>query len=255
MPPPTADRKLRLTRCDSCHDGTIVHIQCQDRRSRNDVNRQPTPHPYREDTSRKDQGRALSDEGSIPLMPNQHGPAIIDAPAPVASEGGGTDKTPVTELFLSLPVQTLMQVRVYQREADCGSEIDDFPVSVRGCFIWRTPMEIPACRLKRLPSRGDEERKLFPLLISTLLLLIISRGRRLGGNFLPPCPHSHLGSTPKPSPLPPRLPPFVVGMVGHPPRHILRQGDLLWVATQTPKTLHKNTQALKKVEIDMIRWE
>jgi hypothetical protein len=88
-------------------------------------------------------------------MPDQHGPAIIDAPALVAREGGGTYKTPVTELFLSLPVQTLMQVRVYQCEADCGSETDDSPVSVGGCFIWRTPMEIPACRLKRLPSRGE----------------------------------------------------------------------------------------------------
>jgi hypothetical protein len=41
----------------------------------------------------KDQGRTLLDEGSTPLMPDEDGPAIMDATALAIGEGDGTYKT------------------------------------------------------------------------------------------------------------------------------------------------------------------
>jgi hypothetical protein len=38
-------------------------------RSGSVVNQQPTPYAYQEDTDKKDQGRALLDEGSVPPVP------------------------------------------------------------------------------------------------------------------------------------------------------------------------------------------
>jgi hypothetical protein len=54
----------------------------------------PTLYAYREDTSKKDQGWALLDEGSEPPVPDEDGSAITDAIAPAAGKGGETYKTP-----------------------------------------------------------------------------------------------------------------------------------------------------------------
>jgi hypothetical protein len=50
--------------------------------------------PYWEDTGKKDQGRALLDKGSAPLVPNEDGPTILATTTPAADEDGGTYKTP-----------------------------------------------------------------------------------------------------------------------------------------------------------------
>jgi hypothetical protein len=47
-----------------------------------------------EDTSRKDQGRALLDEGPAPPVPGDDGPAIIDTTALTVDDDVGTYKTP-----------------------------------------------------------------------------------------------------------------------------------------------------------------
>jgi hypothetical protein len=49
--------------------------------------------PYREDTKKKDQGRALLDEGSMPPLPNEDDPAIMIVTTPVSSKDGGSHKT------------------------------------------------------------------------------------------------------------------------------------------------------------------
>jgi hypothetical protein len=49
---------------------------------------------YWEDTDKKDQGRDFLDEGSMPPVPNEDGPAIMATTTLVAGEDGGTYKTP-----------------------------------------------------------------------------------------------------------------------------------------------------------------
>jgi hypothetical protein len=53
----------------------------------------PTPCTYREDTGKKEQGQALLNEGSVPPVPDEDGPAIMVAMAPTVSEDGGSYKT------------------------------------------------------------------------------------------------------------------------------------------------------------------
>jgi hypothetical protein len=90
----------------------------------------------------------------------------------------------------------------------------------------------------------------FPLfLIFVLLIIVISRRFRLGGSFLPPCPHSHSGGTPKPPPMFLCLPPFIVGMIGLPPHHILTQGDPPRGAACIPKIVHKDACTLMKQKL------
>jgi hypothetical protein len=70
-----------------------------------------------------------------------------------------------------------------------------------------------------------------------------------------PCPALPIGPTHQwdagrtLAPLPMCLLPIIVGTVGPPPHHILRQGDPLWSAAGIPKTLHKNAYALKKQKL------
>jgi hypothetical protein len=115
--------------------------------------------------------------------------------------------------------------------------------------LWRQARQCPGSRLRvfhlvytygdpcllaeEVTKRGEVfrgcrvgRRSYLPLfLVFILLLIAISGGIRLGGSLLPPHPHSCLGGTPKPPPLPQCLLPFVVRMVGLLPRRILRQGD------------------------------
>jgi hypothetical protein len=48
--------------------------------------------PYQEDTGKKDQGRVLLDEGSVPSVPNEDDPAIMATITPMVGEDGGTYK-------------------------------------------------------------------------------------------------------------------------------------------------------------------
>jgi hypothetical protein len=56
-------------------------------------NQQPTPHTYREDIDRKDQRRALLDEGSTPMELSEDNPTCTDATTPMTNEDDGTYKT------------------------------------------------------------------------------------------------------------------------------------------------------------------
>jgi hypothetical protein len=51
------------------------------------------PYTYQEDTSKKDQGRVFLDEGFAPPVPDEDGPAIMAATAPMTAEDSGTYKT------------------------------------------------------------------------------------------------------------------------------------------------------------------
>jgi hypothetical protein len=68
--------------------------QNRNRRNENDVYRQTTPHAYREDTSKKNQGWAFLDGGSTPLEPDDNGPTTTAVATSAASEDNGTYKTP-----------------------------------------------------------------------------------------------------------------------------------------------------------------
>jgi hypothetical protein len=67
-----------------------------------------------------------------------------------------------------------------------------------------------------------------------------------------PHPHSHPDGTPKLPPLLACLPPFVVGTIGLPPYHILRQGDPSWGDACIPKILHKNAYTLRKQKLTQL---
>jgi hypothetical protein len=59
-------------------------------------------------------------------------------------------------------------------------------------------------------------------LIFLLLFNVTSQGFGLGGSILPPLHHHRPGDTSGLSPLPPYMQPFIVDMVGLPPRRVLR---------------------------------
>jgi hypothetical protein len=89
-------------------------------------------------------------------------------------------------------------------------------------------------------------------LVFTLLHITVSRGFRLEGNFLtppPPCLHSSPSGTPKPPPLLPCLPPFIISTVGLLPHNILKQGDPPQGTARIIKILHKNAYALKRQKL------
>jgi hypothetical protein len=48
---------------------------------------------FQEDISKKEQGWALLDEGSTPLVPDEDDPVIVDTIAPIVGEDDGTYKT------------------------------------------------------------------------------------------------------------------------------------------------------------------
>jgi hypothetical protein len=82
-------------RRESCHLSTAFYSQSRNRRSGSSINQQqPTPYTYREDTGKKDQGRTLLDDGSAPPVPDEDGPAIMDAIVPAAGEDDDTYETP-----------------------------------------------------------------------------------------------------------------------------------------------------------------
>jgi hypothetical protein len=62
--------------------------------NRSGIHRKSTPHAYLEDIGRKDQGRALLDEGSAPLVFNEYDQAVLDTAALVVGKGNGTYRTP-----------------------------------------------------------------------------------------------------------------------------------------------------------------
>jgi hypothetical protein len=51
------------------------------------------PYAYQEDTDKKDQGRALLDEGSAPPVPDEDGLTIMVATALAPDEDDGTYKS------------------------------------------------------------------------------------------------------------------------------------------------------------------
>jgi hypothetical protein len=55
--------------------------------------RSSAPYAYLEDTGRKDQERALLNEGSTPMMLDKDVPDVTDATAPTLGMGNGTYKT------------------------------------------------------------------------------------------------------------------------------------------------------------------
>jgi hypothetical protein len=114
-------------------------------------NQQPVPHAYREDTSRKDQGQALLDEGSVPPTSGEDGPASTDAIAPMAGEDDGSYKTP-SKLVIQILIPDRSEYTSTRPNCDGGPE--DALVPARGHFAWRVPMEIPNYWLKKSPSEG-----------------------------------------------------------------------------------------------------
>jgi hypothetical protein len=116
--------------------------------------------------------------------------------------------------------------------SDGDDGLADGPVTVWGHFGQRTPMEIPACWLKRSPSEGrssggkklgGEVGSYLPLFLMFILLFIVtSRGVRLRGSILPPVPRCRPSGIKGMSPLPPYLQPFTVDMVGLLPHRTLR---------------------------------
>jgi hypothetical protein len=61
--------------------------------SRNNIHQNSTPHSYREDTDRKDQGRALLGEGSAPSTSDEDDPTVVGTMVPLVGKGEGTYKT------------------------------------------------------------------------------------------------------------------------------------------------------------------
>jgi hypothetical protein len=62
--------------------------------SRSGIQRELAPHVYQENVGKKDQGRALSDEGSTPLLSSKDDLAVADAAAMAVSEDKRTCKAP-----------------------------------------------------------------------------------------------------------------------------------------------------------------
>jgi hypothetical protein len=71
----------------------LFKVRTKNRRSRSGVNQCPMPYTYREDTGKKDQGRVFLDEGFAPPVPDEDGPTIMAATAPMTAEDNGTYKT------------------------------------------------------------------------------------------------------------------------------------------------------------------
>jgi hypothetical protein len=156
MPPPATDGLPRLMRRDCCHRDTTFQAQGRNRGRENNVNRQLTTHTYWVDTGKKDQGRAFLDKGTI-------SPGLIrTAPPPRTQWPRRLERVMeptrprVSNLFLPLPRQTHVPCRSEYTSArlDYGGGPNSPPESTQGCFIWRTPTEIPTCWLKREPDKG-----------------------------------------------------------------------------------------------------
>jgi hypothetical protein len=82
-----------LTRHDSYDHDNVFYSRRRNRRSESGANQQKMSYAYQEDTDKKDQRWALLGEGSMPLAPDEDGPAIMDATTPVTDEGDRTYET------------------------------------------------------------------------------------------------------------------------------------------------------------------
>jgi hypothetical protein len=126
-----------------------------------------------------------------------------------------TTRLQVSELSIKQQCRHMFRTEHISARLSYGSALDPPLTSIQGHFVCRALTEIPACWPNFLPF----------VLILIHLLIVISHGLRLRGVFLPPYLCSHSGSTPKPPPLSLLMPPFIVGMIGLPPCHILGYGD------------------------------
>jgi hypothetical protein len=71
----------------------LFHSENKNMISGNGIKQQPRPYVYWEDTDKKDQGWALLDEGSMPLVPDENDPIITGTIAPLVGEDERTYKT------------------------------------------------------------------------------------------------------------------------------------------------------------------
>jgi hypothetical protein len=80
-------------------------------------------------------------------MPNEDGPTITDATAPVIGEGGRTHKPRVSELSSPTAMQTCVPCRSKHTSMrpEYRDGLNDSLVSVRGHFVRQALTEIPAC--------------------------------------------------------------------------------------------------------------
>jgi hypothetical protein len=90
---PQTDERPGPMRRDSYHHSTTFYSQNRNMRSKSGIHQRTMPYAYREDITKKDQGWCFLDEGSVPSVPDEDGPAIMAVTAPVATEDGGTYKT------------------------------------------------------------------------------------------------------------------------------------------------------------------
>jgi hypothetical protein len=161
------------------------------------------PYAYREDTGKKDQGRAFLDEVFALQVPKEDGPTGVVMITLVAGKDSETYKTASATLMSHRLEDTSMG-------PDCNDGPSNTPPPVQGCFNWSAPTDILTCWQKRSPSEGglqgmkSGEGELpppLPRLHPPPYCHPLRFG--LGGSFLSPCARSHPGGTPSPPPLPP----------------------------------------------------
>jgi hypothetical protein len=111
--------------------------------------------PYREDTGKKDQGRAFLHRGSASPAPNEDDPSIMTVATPVADEDGRTYKTLSKQDIPITTSTTLTTCRSRDTSAIWGttSRLVDDPVSVRGRFN-RCADEDPRLPAEDVTKRG-----------------------------------------------------------------------------------------------------
>jgi hypothetical protein len=135
-PPPAPDGQSKLMRCNSCHHYNTFQVQGRNMEAKNGVNQQLMAHSYQVDTSKKDQGRALLDEGSRYLRPEKDNPATTDATAPTTGKGDETYKTLSKQSIIATTKANTcsLQVRVYQCEAGLQWRAEQSPRIRPGAF-------------------------------------------------------------------------------------------------------------------------
>jgi hypothetical protein len=165
-----------------------------------------------------------------------------------------------SDLFPSPSVQTLIPSRTECTSVrlNCGSRLDDAPVPVRGRFIWSKPTEIPACWLKRSPSAGRTsgsgqwgEGVIFPSSSSSSSSSSSYPEESVSEGVSSPCALTaaraalqsrllYLGAYCLS--LSARLASCLATSSG-------KVTPMPWIAASIPKTLHKDTYALKKQKL------
>jgi hypothetical protein len=94
------------------------------------------------------------DKGSVPLVPDEDGPAINATTTPATGRNGGTYNTPSKCAHHHQHNAHPLQVRIYQCDFKLRQWPGRWPIPVRGHFGRRAPLETPASWLKRSPSEG-----------------------------------------------------------------------------------------------------